>query len=72
MQVIIELHALIDASALDNKSTIKQQLEVLATLPGSHNEQVFSKLLELAKHDPSAVTVFIDQFIKTSRQLLGR
>ena len=72
MQVIIELHAIIDASGIDNKETVKKQLSVLSELPGTHNEQVFNKLLELAKHDPLAVTVFIDQFVKTSKQLLGR
>lgn len=72
MQVIIELHAIIDASQLESKSKIKNQIQLLSTLPGEHNAKVFEKLLDLAKHDPQAIVVFIDQFVKTSQKLLGR
>ena len=72
MKAIQELHLIIDSSSLENGVKVKKQLDLLATLPGDHNEHVFNKLLELAKHDPNAIMVFIEQFIKTSLKLLNK
>lgn len=72
MNAILELKVIIDNSSLDEKEKIKRQLDLLSTLPGEQNEAVFNKLLELATYDANAITVFIDQFVKTSVKLLNR
>ena len=73
MSTIDALKQLVDTSvAIGDSEKIKKQLELLGTLPGEYNEQVFDKLYELAKHDPRAITIFIDQFIETSVKLLNK
>lgn len=69
MPAIEDLKKIVGESDLADKETIKKQLDLLAQLPGEYNQQVFDKLLELAKYDPKAITVFIDNFIKTVEQL---
>ena len=70
MTVIDELKNIVDANNFPNPDKVKRELDVLATLPGKYNEAVFDKLLELAMHDHEAITIFIEQFIKTSLNLL--
>ncbi len=72
MQVLEDLKILIDRSDLENPDKLKQQLELLARLPGEYNQQVFDKLYELACHDPQAIVIFIRQFIDTSVKLLNK
>jgi len=69
---ITELKKIVDQAGLEGAETIKRQLDLLATLPGEYNQQVFDKLLELAQYDPKAILVFIEQFIKTSQKILGK
>ena len=73
MQTTIEeLKKIIDREKFAESEKMKQQLELLSSLPGDHNQEVFDKLLELATHDPNAIRVFIEQFIQTSKELLEK
>jgi len=70
MNILEELKKIVDNSSIVNKEKVKKQLELLSKLPGDYNQQVFDKLYELSLKDPNAITIFIDQFIKTSMNLL--
>lgn len=69
---IEELKKIVDGAGFEDSATVKRQLELLSTLPGDYNQQVFDKLLELAQYDPKAILIFIEQFIKTSKEILGK
>ena len=70
MQVVEELKKIIDKADFEDPKKLKKQLDLLSKLPGDYNQQVFDKLYELATKDPNVITIFIDQFIKTSMKLL--
>lgn len=72
MIVINELKKIIDKSDLENPEKVKKQLDLLSKLQGEYNQQVFEKLHELALQDPKAIKIFIEHFIKTSKNLLDQ
>lgn len=69
MSAIDDLKKVVADSKLPEAEKLSQQLDLLGQLPGQYNQQVFDKLLELAKYDPKAIPVFIDSFLKTIEQL---
>jgi len=72
MSAIEDLKKIVDEAQLEKGEMLKNQLEVLGKLPGKYNQQVFDKLLELAKYDAKAIPVFVTQFIKTAQQIMGK
>lgn len=69
MSAIDDLKKVVIDSHLPDEERLTQQLDLLGQLPGQYNQQVFDKLLELAKYDPKAIRVFIDSFLKTIERL---
>jgi uncharacterized protein YbaP (TraB family) len=69
MPAIDDLKKIVDEGKLAQADKLKKQLDLMAQLPGQYNQQVFDKLLELAKYDAKAIPVFIENFIKTVLQV---
>lgn len=69
MPAIDDLKKIVDDGKLAEADKLKKQLDLMAQLPGQYNQQVFDKLLELAKYDAKAIPVFIENFIKTVTQV---
>jgi uncharacterized protein YbaP (TraB family) len=70
MATVEELKKIVEDARLADGEKLKQQLDLLSSLPGEYNQQVLDKLLELARHDSKAIPVFIEQFLKTMSQLI--
>lgn len=70
MKQVEEIKAIIVRSNCENQEKLLRQLDLIAQLPGAHNEAVFDKLLVFAEHDVTLIEVFVDQFIKTTKKII--